>query len=104
MIYPETFTQLTAPGTTAMKKTLQNLNHTIVAVVANINTSLVLRVEGTIDGTNWFNLSDTNTDTTITANGVYGFMATGAIQGIRMNFVSETGGSSATIDCSYYGA
>jgi len=103
MIYPENATQLTAVGNTAWIKTLQNTNHTIMVKVANINTNVVVRVEGTINGTDAFNMSDLNSDTTITANGNYAFMMSGAIQAIRLNFVSETGGSAATLDVSYYG-
>ena len=94
---------LTAPGAGSAIQTGLNVNHTFAAVVSSINTNVVLRIEGTLDGTNWFNLSDTNADTTITANGTYGFMATGMLYKIRGNFVSESGGSAAIVEFSYLG-
>ncbi len=97
-------TQLTEPGTSGWIATGKALNHTIALTVANIDTNVVVRIEGTIDGTNAFNLSDSDTDTTITANGTYGFMATGSLTGIRVNFISETGGTAATVDAKYLGA
>lgn len=96
-------TQLTEPGASAWIATGKALNHTVAVTVASIDTNVVVRIEGTIDGTNVFNLSDTDTDTTITANGTYGFMATGSLIGIRVNFVSESGGTAATIDAKYLG-
>lgn len=97
-------TQLTAPGASGWINTGKALNHTVALTVANIDTNVVVRIEGTIDGTLAFNLSDTDSDTTITANGTYGFMAKGSLTGIRVNFISESGGTAATIDAKYLGA
>lgn len=104
MIYPEEATQLTAVGVSKTFPTLQNTHHTIVALVDNINTNVVLRAEGTIDGTNYFNLSDADTDRTITAGGPYAFVFYGILKGIRIRFVSESGGTTATVDVKYIGA
>ena len=97
-------TQMTAPGASGWIATGKALNHTVALTVANIDTNVVVRIEGTVDGTNAFNLSDSDTDTTITANGTYGFMANGSLTGIRVNFVSESGGTAATVDAKYLGA
>ena len=96
-------TQLTAPGASGWINTGKALNHTIALTVANIDTNVVVRIEGTIDGTDAFNLSNSDTDTTLTTNGTYGFKYTGSLTGIRVNFVSESGGTAATIDAKYLG-
>lgn len=98
-----TIGSLTAPGASSAIQTGLNTHHTIAVTVVDINTNVVLRVEGSLDGTNWFNLSDLNQDTTITENGTYGFMATGMLYKIRVNFVSESGGTAATISAAYLG-
>ena len=93
-----TWAQLTAPASTAAFSMIGYKRATIAAVVATINTNVVLRVEGSMDGTNWFNLSADNTDTVIAANGTYGFNVEVAVDNIRLNFVSESGGTTATVD------
>jgi len=96
-------TQLTAPGASDWIATGKASRHTIVATVAAINTNVVLRIEGSIDGTTAFNLNSSNYDTTITGNGSYGFSYNGALTHIRVNFVSETGGTDATVSAKYLG-
>lgn len=93
-----TWAQLIVPGSTPAFSMVGYKRATIAVVVAAINTNVVLRAEGSMDGTNWFNLSADNTDTTITANGTYGFNVEVAVDNIRLNFVSESGGTNATID------
>jgi hypothetical protein len=90
--------QLTAPGATAAFSTVGYKRITAAYTVAAINTNVVLRLEGSMDGTNWFNLSSTNTDTTVTANGTNAFNVEAAVDQVRLNFVSESGGTAATID------
>lgn len=90
--------QLTAPASTAAFSMVGYKRATVAAVVAAINTNVVLRVEGSMDGTNWFNLDVSNSDTTITANGTYGFNVEAAIDSIRLTFVSESGGTAVTVD------
>lgn len=97
-------TQLTAPGNT------QSLNVTTLSkircqyIVANINTNVIVRLEGSNDGTNWDNLDTSNLDKTITANGVYSFTTINVpLFRIRFNFVSESGGTAATIDVRFVG-
>lgn len=91
--------QLTAPGSTSAFSLVGYNKATVSVVVASINTNVVLRVEGSMNGTNWFNLNASNVDTTITANGTYGFNASSVVaDSIRLTFVSESGGTAATID------
>lgn len=90
--------QLTAPGTTASRSFAGYALATIQVDVASINTSVTLRIEGSNNGTTWFNMSTSSTDTVITANGPYGFQFESCPEFVRVNFVSEVGGTSATID------
>lgn len=93
-----TWAQLTAVGSTAAFSMVGYKRATIAAVVAAINTNVILRAEGSMDGTNWFNLDANNVDTTITANGTYGFNVEAAIDNIRLTLVSESGGTAVTVD------
>lgn len=109
--WTDTATQLTAPGVTTSVDVIGSRNHTISATIASIDTTVVLQVEGTIDGTNYFKLplesvlvsglTITSNVATITANGTYLlYVKDVAIQKIRANFTSETGGTAATVDIS----
>lgn len=92
-------TQLTAPGITAEKNAQVYSNGTWSYTIANIDTTVVVRVEGTIDGTTWHNMAASGADTTKTANGTYElFYSARAEVKTRFRFVSETGGANATID------
>lgn len=98
-----TWTQLTAPGNSAGFATTGLTRHSVWCTVAAINTSLVLRVEGSIDNSAWANLDCNNTDFSVTGNGTYGFTFLGLLGYIRVVFVSEVGGSAATVDAKYLG-
>lgn len=92
-------TQLTAPGTTTARDVSLFRNTTVSYTVASINTSVTVRLEGSTDGSNWFNLDPSENNTTITTNGTFAFILSNvALHRIRFNFVSEIGGTSATID------
>lgn len=95
-----TETQLTAPDQTTTSRQLTGYRHAAwQIVVANINTSITLRFEGSNDNTNWSNLDTSKTDKTITANNVYEEEKTFCnFEYVRVKFVSESGGTSATID------
>ena len=93
-----TETQLTAVGTTTSRSMVGYNQALITATVANINTNVVVRVEISNDGTNWTNASVLNTDTTITTNKTEAFVFSGCPANIRFNFVSESGGTAATIN------
>ena len=63
------FTQLTAVGNTEAITVKGNINHTFQVVVANKNTSVDYNVQGSLDGTNFFDLS--SSDVQQTADGTY---------------------------------
>jgi hypothetical protein len=67
-------------------------------VIAGITTNVVLRFLGSLDGGNWFNLDEAG-DTTYSANGTYSkvYNGSGEIRYIAVLFVSESGGTAATI-------
>ncbi len=96
----KTFTQLTAAGTTEAVKVISIKNFAYQYTIAAINTSVDVRVEGSLDNSNWFNLDIDDTDTTQTSNGTYAFQydGDGEIAFTRFYFVSEVGGITATID------
>lgn len=98
----ELFTALTAVGSTDAKDVSDNIYHTwqVVASGMDVSNFGVIRCEGSNDvltaaPTNWFNLDDSGSDTTITANGVYKlYKSNFKCNWIRLNFVSETGTAS----------
>ena len=90
-------TQLVAAGVTDTIKTLGFDEITAQYTIATINTTVVVRLEGSIDNSSWFNLDFDEQDTTQTANGTYALKYDGKVPFIRFRFVSETGGTAATI-------
>ncbi|MDD3135030.1 MAG: hypothetical protein PHF64_00880 [Methanoregula sp.] len=99
-----TFTQLTAPGSTTGFATAGRNNHSVFLTVAAIDTTVVVRIEGSADNSAWANLDISGLDTTLTANGTYLFaIPETPMAYIRVTFVSETGGTAATIDAKYVG-
>lgn len=96
----KTFTQLTAPSSTDSYEVDDYNYHTIQYKVANKDTNVVVKIQGSLDNTNWF---DCTNETTQTANGTYYLSFTGALRYIRFTFVSETGGTAATINAVYFG-
>jgi hypothetical protein len=69
-------------------------NTTFQLTVSSIGTNVVVRFEGSLDGTSYFNLDQSNTDTTLTANGTYGFALSGCpVKYVRFRVVSISGGS-----------
>lgn len=99
-----TFTQLTAPGATDSLEVKSLKYHTLQYTTTTIDTNVVLRAEGSIDGTNWFNLDGQDTDITVSSNTTNAFVFFGNLSYIRGNFVSESGGTAAKVDFRYSGA
>lgn len=67
---------------------------TYQVTVTDIGTNVVVRFEGSLDNTNFFNLDQGGADTTITANGTYGFALNGCpVKHIRLRLVSLSGGT-----------
>lgn len=85
------FTALTAVGATGFIANSSS-SFCFQVVVANIGTSVVIRFQGSNDGTNFFNLQAS--DNTITANGVYGYAISGfPCLYVRANLISISTGS-----------
>jgi hypothetical protein len=90
---------LTAPGVTETYDVyttnyLSTRNYTLIATVQNIDTNVVVRLEGTLDGTNYGALISN----TITENGTYAYNVSGfPVKKIRGNFLRRVGGNNATV-------
>ena len=100
-LYPFTtaaLTSLTAAGTTnSIKVNAQAV--TFQVTTSSIGTNVVVRFEGSLDDTNFFNLDQDEVDTTITANGTRGFALNGCpVEYVRLRLVSLTGGT-PTVAC-----
>ena len=99
-----TFTQLTAAGSTAVVNTEDYHNHTFSITLAAVDTSVDIRIEGSLDNSNWFNMDDTGNDTQYTTNGTYLIHKPNfKTKYVRFTFVSEVGGTAATLDVTYMG-
>ena len=95
-----TYPTLTAPATCADTSVYQPpsliaKNFLLMVTVATINTNVIVALEGSIDGTNW---SKIVANTTLTANGTTHYnVANHPLRYIRPEFVSESGGTAATV-------
>lgn len=84
---------LAATGVTAAQK-VTGANLTFQVTVSGIGVNVVIRMEGSLDGTSYFPLYDTTkTDTTITANGTTGYSVFAPVQFVRLRLVSFSGGT-----------
>lgn len=94
------FPQLTAPGSTDVIRVSGCKNFIYQYTVASIDTNVVVRAEGSLDNSNWINLDVDNADTTVTTNSTDGFHydGDGELSYARFRFISESGGTAATID------
>ena len=70
-------------------------NFCLFVTVASINTNVIVALNGSIDGTNW---SKIIANATITANGTTHYnVANHPVKFIQPVFVSESGGTAATV-------
>lgn len=84
---------LSAVGVTA-SQAVTGANMTFQVTVSGIGTNVVIRFEGSLDGTNFFNLSSANVDTTLTSNGTFGYALSNCpVQFARLRLVSFSGGT-----------
>ena len=96
----QTDSALEAPGVgTALRVAVNNTfctkDYTLIATVATINTNVKVSLEGSVDGTNY---AEIISEQTITANGTYAYnVANTPVRWIRPRFVSENGGTGATV-------
>ena len=95
-LYPFTtvgLTSLTAAGTTSSVEGKAS-EITFQVTVSSIGTNVVVRFEGSLDNTNFFNLDEEAEDTTITANGTTGYSLSGTpVEFVRLRLVSLSGGT-----------
>ena len=96
----QTDSALEAPGVgtalqVAVNNTFNTKDYTLIVTVATVNTNVKVTLEGSIDGTNYGIII---AEKTITANGtsVYN-VANTPVRWIRPRFVSENGGTAATV-------
>jgi hypothetical protein len=73
---------------------LSTRNYTLMVTVQDIDTSVVVRLEGSIDCVNYGALISN----TITEDGTYVYNFTGSpVKKVRANFLKETGGYNARV-------
>jgi len=113
-----TFTTLTGapPEATASFDVIGFKQHAMAVTIATIDTNVIVELEGSHDGTLFFDLpldsetpvtglAVTTNRATITANGTYVLLVKDTpIKHIRLNFVSESGGTDATVTAVYHGS
>lgn len=108
------YTQLTAAGVTAATKVKGMRSHTFQVTLANKNTNVIVGIQGSTDGTSFGELSldstavtglaITTNRATITADGIYIITVKNTpLHSVKFNFISESGGTTATLDVVYYG-
>lgn len=95
-----TYDTLTAPASgvstlVQLGKAINTKNYVLFVTVANINTNVIVALEGSIDSTNY---SKIISNQTITANGTTHYnVANHPVKYVRPVFVSESGGTAATV-------
>lgn len=95
----QTFPPLTEPGVTDaidvhVSNYLSTRNYTLIATVSNIDSTVVVRLDGSIDGVNFGPMISN----TIKENGTYPYNVVGFPVGyLRGNFFHESGGTNAVV-------
>lgn len=84
---------LTSPGTTTPVSVSVGSPVTFQVTVTSIGINVVIRLEGTLDNTNYFNLDANEADYTLTANGIYGYLVEAPLASVRLRLVSVSGGT-----------
>ena len=98
-----TDTELDAPQLGTLTRVAENnllstKDYTLIVTVSNINTNVVVQLDGSIDGTNYAQIIGAQT---ITANGQYVYSVSGRpVKFVRPRFVSESGGTAALVTLS----
>ena len=91
----------TSGNTTTYHINVNNYDsHTIQFTAADVSNNVVVRMQGSIDGTNWFNME--SADTTITASGTYVIHSTIPTVYIRLYFVSRDTALLGSLSNIYY--
>jgi len=100
--YRKTFTTQTTTGATASSGLMRGyaVNHTAELIVTGGPATCTYRLQGTGDGTTWFNISAA--DLTCTSTTV-GFEANKPVAQVRGNLLTLTGGTTPTVTLKYIG-
>lgn len=94
-----TWAALTATGTTTSLATAGNDKHTLAAIVTGSPTGCSVRLEGSNDGTNYFDLSGAQTCTT----SVMFHVVDRPVVFVRANVTALSGGTAPTVTATYLG-
>jgi hypothetical protein len=86
------FDVLTSPGVSESAIGYAATAISFQVEVSGIGTSVVIRLEGSLTGVNYYNLN-TNGDITLTTNGTYGFFLNAPGRYARVRLVSINGGT-----------
>ena len=106
---PVAMAQLVAPGATDPIEMFDFDRLAVQIILANRDTNVIVELQGSLDGTNYFSLCPENavitglaiagSQATITADGTYQLTSKPcAARYGRFNWISEAGGTAATID------
>lgn len=91
---PVTLTSLTAAGVTQSTSVRNVSSLTFQVTTSSIGTNVKIRLEGSLDDVNFFNLDESEEDTTLTANGTFGYALSACpVEFVRLRLVSISGGS-----------
>jgi hypothetical protein len=89
---------LTSAGVTDFQALGVQDNVVFQVQVATIGTNVVIRLEGSLDATNWFNLDPLEADATLTANGITAYsLSQVPVPYVRGRLVSLSGGSPSVV-------
>ena len=96
---------LTTPSTTAAINAVDNVSHGFQYITTGVSTNVIVRSEGSLDGSNWFMLDDNGTPLTITSNtNKYEFKSNAPLGLVRVTWVSKSGaGTTPNIGVYYRG-
>ena len=90
---PITLTSLVATGVTQSARVNASAL-TFQVTTSSIGTNVVIRLEGSLDDISFFNLAESEEDTTLTSNGTFGYALSACpVEFVRLRLVSISGGS-----------
>ncbi len=93
------WTALTATGTTAGFAVPSNSFHTLQAVVTGSPSVCTINLDGSLDGTNWFDISGNQTCT----SSVMFHVVNRSVTNVRANLTALSGGTAPTVTARYTG-
>lgn len=98
------FDQLAAVGVSDAIKVHGLETHVFQAKVADVDTNVIIRFEGSLDGVNYANLAADVQDETITEDDTYIYSRSSLpLEYVRVRYVSESGSTTPTVDVVYAG-